>query len=82
LRDFPESPSLFEELLPFLLVIQALKGRAVVLKSTGVAGPAVGAVFWEVKLAVGRVEFSADTLPAVSIMSAPVGLWDRQSVRH
>jgi hypothetical protein len=53
LRDFPESPSLFEELLPFLLVIRALKGRAVVLESTGVAGPAEGAMFWEVELAVG-----------------------------
>jgi hypothetical protein len=65
LRDLPESPGLFEELLPFLLVIWALKGRAVVLKSTGVAGPAIGAVFWEIELAVGRVEFSTDTLPAV-----------------
>jgi hypothetical protein len=46
LRDFSEFPGLFEELLPFLLVIQALKGRAVVLEGTGVAGPAVGAVFW------------------------------------
>jgi hypothetical protein len=82
LRDFPESPGLFEELLPFLLVIWALKGRAVVLESTGVAGPAIGAVFWEVELAVGRVEFSADALPAVSIMIALVGLWDRRSVRH
>jgi hypothetical protein len=77
LRDFPEPPGLFEELLPFLLVIRALKGRAVVLESTGVAGPAVGAVFWEVELAAGRVEFSADTLPVVSITIAPVGLWDR-----
>jgi hypothetical protein len=77
LRDFPESPGLFEELLPFLLIIQALKGRAVVLESTGVAGPAVGAVFWEVELAISRVEFSADTLPVVSITIAPVGLWDR-----
>jgi hypothetical protein len=82
LRDFPEFPGLFEELLPFLLVIRALKGRAVVLESTGVAGPAVGAVFREVELAVGRVEFSADALPAVSITIAPVGLWDRRSARH
>jgi hypothetical protein len=82
LRDFPESPGLFEELLPFLLVIRALKGRAVVLESTGVAGPAVGAMFWEVELAISRVEFSADALPAVSITIAPVGLWDRRSARH
>jgi hypothetical protein len=74
LRDFSEPPGLFEELLPFLLVIRALKGRAVVLESTGVAGPAKGAMFWEVELAVGRVEFSADALPAVSITIAPVGL--------
>jgi hypothetical protein len=77
LRDFAESPGLFKELLPFLLVIRALKGRAVVLKSTGVAGPAIGAVFWEVELAVSRVEFSADALPVVSITIALVGLWDR-----
>jgi hypothetical protein len=77
LRDFPEPPGLFKELLPFLLIIRALKGRAVVLESTGVAGPAVGAVFWEVELAIGSVEFPADALPAVSITIAPVGLWDR-----
>jgi hypothetical protein len=82
LRDFPKSPGLFEELLPFLLIIRALKGRAVVLKSTGVAGPAIGAVFGEVELAVGRMKFSTDALPVVSVMITPVGLWDRQSVRH
>jgi hypothetical protein len=53
LRDFPECPGLFKELLPLLLEIRALKGRAVVLESTGVAGPAVRAVFWEIGLAVG-----------------------------
>jgi hypothetical protein len=82
LRDFPESPSLFKELLPFLLVIQTLKGGAVVLKCTGVAGPAIGAVLWELVAAVSSVEFSTDTLPAVSVMIAPVGLQDRRSVRH
>jgi hypothetical protein len=82
LRDFPEFPGLFKELLPFLLVIWALKGRAVVLESTGVAGPAVGAMFWEVELVVGRMKFSTDALPAVSITIALVGLWDRRLARH
>jgi hypothetical protein len=53
LRDFPKCPGFFEELLPLLLEIQALKGRAVVLESAGVAGPAIGAMFWKVGSAVG-----------------------------
>jgi hypothetical protein len=82
LRDLPKSPGLFEELLPFLLVIRALKGRAVVLESTGVAGPAIGAVFGEVELAIGSVEFSTNALPVVSVTVTPVGLRDRRSARH
>jgi hypothetical protein len=82
LRDFPKCPGLLEELLPLLLEIWALKGRAVVLEGAGITCPTVWAVFWELGSAIGCVEFSADALPTVSITITLVGLWDRQSARH